>query len=168
TNINVTLEWFSNEKSISFANQNLTMMPSTMKYTISLSPYSFNDNFCNLQLIMMAQIQSDRNDICSNKEYGNTTSGDNANYIKLQVDKNSFYGRFIQRGIIDSNIKKVQNQLLDSSFQTISSTNNKQQSYIGILIPRYLYSAILDPDFSVLVDSNPADSVCNSDGGLSK
>ncbi|KAN0031158.1 hypothetical protein ACTA71_010239 [Dictyostelium dimigraforme] len=166
TTINATLEWFENKSNITFANQELIMNPSTIKYTVELSSYKFSNQLTNLQVIIEAQIQSNENDdICSGKEFGDTTL-DNSNYIKLQVSSNSIYGRFLKRGIVDGKIVTITNELLDSKLSSISKENNVQ-SYIGIEIGQYQTSVIIDPDFSLLLDNRAIDpyspnSICST------
>ncbi|KAN0031157.1 hypothetical protein ACTA71_010238 [Dictyostelium dimigraforme] len=171
TTINATLEWFENKSNITFANQELIMNPSTIKYTVELSSYKFSNQLTNLQVIIEAQIQSNENDdICSGKEFGDTTL-DNSNYIKLQVSSNSIYGRFLKRGIVDGKTVTITNELLDSKLNSISKENNVQ-SYIGIEIGQYQTSVIIDPDFSLLLDnqavnSDSPNSVCSSSSSKS-
>ncbi|KAK5579761.1 hypothetical protein RB653_009447 [Dictyostelium firmibasis] len=156
TTVVATLEWFTVGKNISFANEQITMNPFSMKYTIELSSYAFTNSLSHLQVVMSAQIQSSEKNICSNKDFGNTTT-QNLNYIKLQVASNSFYGRYIKRGIVDGKIVNVENEILDSKFNVVQAENTVQ-SYIGILIGKYENYATIDPDFSILIDSNSANS----------
>ncbi|KAF2068252.1 hypothetical protein CYY_010421, partial [Polysphondylium violaceum] len=97
-------------------------------------------------------------------ESGNTTTS-NSDYIKLQVDDHSLYGRFIKRGVIDGRIVSVTNNLLPN-YNSESNQFNNVQSYIGIGIQYYHELVQIDPDFSVLVDQRPAvdsvNSVCSS------
>ncbi|KAK5584904.1 hypothetical protein RB653_006522 [Dictyostelium firmibasis] len=171
TTIEATLEWFENKSNITFANQELIMNPSTIKYTVQLSPYKFSSQLNNLQIIMEAQIQTNKvDDICSGKEFGDTTI-DNSNYIKLQVSSNSIYGRFLKRAIIDGKPITITNQLLDSKLNSISKQNNIQ-SHIGIEIGQYQTSATIDPDFSLLLDNKVANSdspnsICSSSSSSS-
>ncbi|KAM9966807.1 hypothetical protein ACTFIR_007038 [Dictyostelium discoideum] len=173
TNIITILEIFKKETPISFANQNFTMLKSSIKYTITLDSYDFSTKISNLQVIMSASIQSSQtDDICSKKEFGDSIS-DYSNYVKIQVDTYSLYGKFIKRGIIDSEIINIQNDLLDDSMNTISKSNS-QQSFIGITIPMFTKTVLLDPDFSVLLDTrnngDDENSICSKskDSGLSK
>ncbi|EGC33270.1 hypothetical protein DICPUDRAFT_80951 [Dictyostelium purpureum] len=162
--ITATLKWFENITNINFANQNLTMNPSSIKYTIEISNYPFENRINSLQLIMSASfISSKTKDTCSLKEFDETTSGDNSNYLKIQIENKSLYGRFIKRAIINDGAATVslQNDLIDSEMNTI--TNPHQiQTYIGILMPWFENNIIIDPDFSVLVDSNSASLSSNS------
>ncbi|EAL70411.1 EGF-like domain-containing protein [Dictyostelium discoideum AX4] len=167
TNITVTLEWFNQTKIIQFANSNITMNPSSIKYTIEITEYKFLNQLNSLQLVMSALFESSNSkDTCSLKEFGDTSDGDNSNFFKIQIDDHSLYGRFIKRAIIDSKVSSIENQLLDSKMNSIQ-TSSISQSFIGITIPNYKQSIIIDPDFSVLVDSKPVsnndnNSICTS------
>ncbi|KAM9990211.1 hypothetical protein ACTFIY_006272 [Dictyostelium cf. discoideum] len=165
TNVKAILQWFKNDENITFANQELIMHSSTMKYTIEISPYHFSNPLNNLQIVMSAQIQSNKENTCSDKEFGNTVI-DNSNYIKLKVDKNSFYGRYIKRGIIDDRVVSITNQVLDSNYN-IKDNENSIQSYIGISIGNFKKSVIIDPDFSILLEQNSATSICNQSSNKS-
>ncbi|KAM9994251.1 hypothetical protein ACTFIZ_005539 [Dictyostelium cf. discoideum] len=168
TNVKAILQWFKNDENITFANQELIMHSSTMKYTIEISPYSFSNPLNNLQIVMSAQIQSNKENTCSDKEFGNTVT-DNSNYIKLKVDKNSFYGRYIKRGIIDDRVVSITNEVLDSNFN-IKDNENSAQSFIGISIGNFKKSVLIDPDFSILLEQNSATSICKqqSNNSLTK
>ncbi|KAN0041429.1 hypothetical protein ACTFIV_003968 [Dictyostelium citrinum] len=175
TIINVTLQWFKDEKDITFANQKLNMKPSSIKYTIEISNYQFKSRLNQLQLILSASFQSSNTEgICSKKEFGETTSTDNSNYMKIQVGDHSLYGRFIKRAIIDKSIKSVQNEIVnETSLYNYERSASSDYSFIGITIPYYRESIILDPDFSVLLDSSKVSksdqgSICNGDSGSSK
>ncbi|KAM9965921.1 hypothetical protein ACTFIR_006104 [Dictyostelium discoideum] len=167
TQIATVLQWFENETTIQFANQNISMNPSTTKFTISISSYQFENPLHNLQLVMEASISTTQDDdkVCSLREYGETSSGDNSNYLKIKVDDVSLYGRFIRRAIVDTFVKSVDNILLDSSLNALSNPN-ELQSFIGITIPYFNDNVILDPDFSILVDDNSVsgeeDAICKN------
>ncbi|EAL72849.1 hypothetical protein DDB_G0270998 [Dictyostelium discoideum AX4] len=143
TNISVTIEWFNQTKSIQFANQNLIMNPSTLKYTIEMTSYNFKSQLNTLQLVMSTLLESSKTkDICSSKQF--------------------VYGRFIKRALIDNNAKSIENVLLDSTFNPIESSY-QSQSFIGIEIPNFKKSAKIDPDFSVLLSASTEDnnSICS-------
>ncbi|KAN0047354.1 hypothetical protein ACTA71_001736 [Dictyostelium dimigraforme] len=169
TNITVTLQWFKNEGTIEFGNQIIKMNPSSIKYTIKISEYKFSSKLNQLQLIMKSSISVNKTDeICSFKEFGETSNGDDSNYLKVQVDNHSLYGRFIKRAIIDSIPRSIQNVQLDSSMNIIDSASSSQ-SFIGISIPLFKNEIILDPDFSVLIGSQSKsdDSICSTNDNSS-
>ncbi|KAN0040481.1 hypothetical protein ACTA71_008818 [Dictyostelium dimigraforme] len=105
-------KWYYNNISSTISNYQSTILNNNISTTI-------NSTLECLQVIIEAQIQSNENNICSGKEFGDTTT-DNSNYIKLQVSNNSFY---------------------DSKLNSISKENNIQ-SYIGIIIGQYQTSVV--------------------------
>ncbi|EGC37467.1 hypothetical protein DICPUDRAFT_149957 [Dictyostelium purpureum] len=155
TNVKVTLKWFVNKTTVIFANEELTMNPSTLKYTIEILEYPFDSTLNGLELIMSAQFNSSTSDgVCSSKEFGETAGGDNSNYLKIKVKDYSLYGRFVRRGYVDSTVRSISNVLLDSSMKAITKPSSVQ-SYIGLRIPYYTKKVILDP-----VDQYSASSIC--------
>ncbi|KAM9963161.1 hypothetical protein ACTFIW_006384 [Dictyostelium discoideum] len=176
TNITVTLEWFTELTSVIFAKKNLTMNPFSVKYTIEISKYAFSGQLNQLELVMSALFESSKTkDVCASQEFISENEND---YLKIQIQDHSLNGRFIKRAYIDSKVATVSNVLLDSSMNKIEQSNeispNQVQSFVGIIIPIYSFKALIDPDFSVLLDSNEntnennSNSVCTSDSsGLS-
>ncbi|KAM9969558.1 hypothetical protein ACTFIR_001394 [Dictyostelium discoideum] len=171
TTITVNIEWFKDSTNISFANSQMTIDASSVKYTIEISEYKFSNSLNQLQLVMSASFETDNNnDICSLTKFGDSSNDDNSNYFKIQIDDHSLYGRFIKRAIIDNYVRSIDNVLLDSSMETIK-TPSTSQSFIGITIPNYKQSIIVDPDFSVLIDSKSVsndeeNSICESKSKL--
>ncbi|KAN0024306.1 hypothetical protein ACTFIV_008711 [Dictyostelium citrinum] len=167
TNITVILQWFEKNDTVIFAGQTLRMNPSSIKYTINITSYSFAQNLNHLQLVMSASLQSSKtDDICSSKSFGNTSDGDNSNFMKLKVNDHSVYGRFIKRAIVDNKIISVENNILDDSMNP-SSDSHKSETFIGISIPFYNYNVLVDPDFSIIIDNSPSssndeNSICTS------
>ncbi|KAM9958425.1 hypothetical protein ACTFIW_001290 [Dictyostelium discoideum] len=170
TNITIETEWFDSLTNITFANQKLTMNPSTLKYNINITKYEFISNINSLQLVIQSKLSKTSNidhSICSAQSFGETTSNDNSNYIQLSVEKHSLYGRFIKRGIVDNKIISINNEQLND----LNSENSyyTSESYIGINIPWFRDLVQLDPDFSVLLDGSSANSICKDEGhSLSK
>ncbi|EFA82091.1 carbohydrate-binding domain-containing protein [Heterostelium album PN500] len=160
TNITVDVEYFQNETTIVFGNENLTMLPSTIKYSISMTPYQFQDKLTTLQLIMSATIETKADGTCSAKTIGGAPN--DLQWVKLNIDKQSLYGRFLRFAVIDNNVQPISNVLLDSEMNPID-TESSVQTFIGINIPQYENGIKLDPDFSVLIDNDsPTDSKCKS------
>ncbi|KAM9973902.1 hypothetical protein ACTFIW_007564 [Dictyostelium discoideum] len=173
TNVTVTLQWFKTEADFEFGNQIIKMNPSSIKYTIEISEFKFSSKLNQLQLIMKASIAVNKtNEVCSDKEFGETSNGDDSNYLKVQVDNHSLYGRFIKRALIDSIPRSIENVQLDSSMNIVDSAS-QSQSFIGISVPYFKKQIIIDPDFSILVGSpsNSGNSICSlndSSGNFSK
>ncbi|KAF2072741.1 hypothetical protein CYY_005957 [Polysphondylium violaceum] len=164
TTVNVSIQYFDKDENIKFAGELLNMNQYSIKYSINITSYTFTNSLNQLQLIMKVSLESQKNQGCSALESGNTTVT-NSEYVKLQVDDHSLYGRFVKRGIIDGRISAVTNQLLQH-YDGESTQFNNIQSYIGINVRSYKRLVQLDPDFSVLVDQRPAaddtNAVCSS------
>ncbi|KYQ90013.1 hypothetical protein DLAC_08588 [Tieghemostelium lacteum] len=160
TGVTVALQYFKQAESIIFANEKLEMLASTIKYRIDISRYQFSSALNTLQLVMSVALESQNSAVssCSVQESGNADDENVSEFVKLQVDTHSLYGRFIKRGIVDNRVQQISNTIFSDS----SSTNTQSQSYIGINIPNYKSSATLDPDFSVLIDTTPASQKSNS------
>ncbi|KAF2068268.1 hypothetical protein CYY_010405, partial [Polysphondylium violaceum] len=154
THLNVSIDYFNNDQAvnITFANQVLTMNPYSLKYSVNISQYSFSSSLNTLQVVLSASLESDESDECSSIQTGNTVESE-SEFIKMQVNDHSLYGRFIKRGIVDGRIGSISNTPLNTEFK---STSSKSQTHIGITVPHYKRMVQLDPDFSVLIDNKAA------------
>jgi len=159
TTLNVSIDYFGSDQpvNITFANQILTMNPYSLKYSVNMSQYSFANSLNTLQLVMSASLESTTDNTCSSIETGNTVESE-SEFIKMQVNDHSLYGRFIKRGLIDGRIRQITNSVNAKYSSNTTSTSSKSQTYIGINIPQYQTLVQIDPDFSVLVDNRPATS----------
>ncbi|KAF2070727.1 hypothetical protein CYY_007957 [Polysphondylium violaceum] len=169
TNVSVSIQYFDKQQNITFAGELLNMNQFSIKYSINITSYTFTNSLNQLQLIMKVSLESQQDQGCSALESGNTTVT-NSEYVKLQVDDHSLYGRFIKRGIIDGRISTITNQLLpnyNNNNNGESNQFNNIHSFIGINFRSYRRLVQLDPDFSVLIDQRPAasdteNSICSS------
>ncbi|KYQ88765.1 EGF-like domain-containing protein [Tieghemostelium lacteum] len=170
TQINVTIEWFQTSYNVTFANEIIPMSPSTLKYNIESSKYPFSSKTNLLEYILSASMQSNdaNTDSCAVQEFstpqGNTQNvQDQFQYLKLQVNSQSLYGRFIKRAVLDGRIVTIDNELVEIPDTT---TSTGTEAAVGIIVPFYYTLAQLDPDFSVLLDLSPVDSNENAVCGI--
>ncbi|KAF2069693.1 hypothetical protein CYY_008988 [Polysphondylium violaceum] len=166
TTIVSTVQVFEKETNVTFGNQQLFMNPSTIKFTFNITSYPFSKSTNSLQLVINAALQSTEKVACSYKEFVDDQG--NSQYLKLQIEDRSLFGRFIKFGMIDGREQVVSNSLLDNIYGGKElSKSTSDQSYIGLNIPYYNKYALLDPDFSVLVEQNTArdqaNSICTSE-----
>ncbi|KAM9957963.1 hypothetical protein ACTFIW_012939 [Dictyostelium discoideum] len=173
-NVTVSSIWYEQLTVITFADQKITMDPSTLKFNINITSYPFSNKLNTLQLVISASAKGTNNnsksDYCSSSSYGNTVL-DNSNYLKLTINYQSIYGKFIKRGIIDFKTISIGNSQLASNDPIIENdhddeviTSTFQKSFIAINIPYYVFLAQLDPSFSVLVNpnlNNDENSICS-------
>ncbi|EFA75303.1 EGF-like domain-containing protein [Heterostelium album PN500] len=165
TILNVTIEYFKQSTNITFANQNLFIPQSTIKFTMNLNSYRFKQPTNTLQILMKAAIESDQSDVCSSSGFGSVNGS--IQWIKLNVGDQSLYGRFLSDAVIDNTVTPIKNVIIDQD--DIDSEQNKQfrSAIVGITIPSYSDSVDLDPDFSNLIDvgsSDTSDFICPKKG----
>ncbi|GAM26955.1 hypothetical protein SAMD00019534_101300 [Acytostelium subglobosum LB1] len=158
TVVRVLVEYFESITNITFSGQEITMMPSSIKYTISLSPYVFDSVVNTLQLIMSASMESTNTSGCAASEIGYTdeSSLNSLQWIKLKIGDKSLYGRFLAKGLIDGRIASITNRKLSES--SLSST--KAFIFVGMSVPFFTQSVVLDPDFSMLLDQTGTGGSC--------
>ncbi|KYQ91923.1 EGF-like domain-containing protein [Tieghemostelium lacteum] len=170
TNITVVVQFFPEATTLSFANTTINMNPSTLKYKITMSSYPFTSPLNKLQIIMSAQFQvqvpSDQ-DLCSVVEFGGDADVNN-DYLRLQVNDISLYGKFIKIALLDYRPIAIENIMIDPNPQ-----DSIIETKVAIQVPHYYDNLVMDPDFSLLVDTKSASekttSTCEiKSKGLSK
>jgi len=148
THISVNLRFFDKQEQVIFAGNEYFMSPNSVKYIVSMSPYGFSSRLNGLELIMASNFTLDSEDGCSSISKGNSSI--NGEYVQLKVNDHYLYSRFIKLGEIDSKPQQITNKYLDNTEQNSKSI----VSYVGVQIPFYSRSVLLDPDFSVLINTD--------------
>ncbi|EGG15893.1 EGF-like domain-containing protein [Cavenderia fasciculata] len=178
TIVNVTIEWFSKDSQVIFANQTISIPATSTKVSIGLSSYPFYSSTNTLQVVMKTSIEAEYESECSTKEYGGGSTKD-MEWMKLGIDDKTLWGQFIKRGIIDNDrITSITNEILtdfvDDSAGTSNSNSSFTTTFIGLNLPHYSVSAQLDPNFVHLIDvdndktgGSTLESICKAkDNGL--
>ncbi|KAN0030068.1 hypothetical protein ACTA71_008212 [Dictyostelium dimigraforme] len=166
TNINVFIKYFKNRDKVFFANRLLDMAEGTIKYQVEMSSYQFSSRVNSLSLVMRTTIKSDHENRCIVKDQGNSSIS--SDFVQIQVNGVSIYGKLIKLAIIDQKIQQVSNTIS----QTLEGYNELTTgSFIQINLPYYSKSVSLDPDFSVLLNPDARDKCTedsNTNSGLTK
>ncbi|EGG15874.1 hypothetical protein DFA_09543 [Cavenderia fasciculata] len=176
TIVNVTIEWFSKDSQVVFANQTISIPATSTKVSIGLSSYPFYSSTNTLQVVMKTSIEAEYESECSRKEYGGGSTKD-MEWMKLGIDDKTLWGQFIKRGIIDSDrITSITNEILTDYVDDIPRKSNSSftTTFIGLNLPQYSVSAQLDPNFVHLIDvdndktgGSTLESICKAkDNGL--
>ncbi|EFA74860.1 hypothetical protein PPL_11894 [Heterostelium album PN500] len=167
TRLNVTLQYFEKQSNYSFGNKEYSMSPSSMKYSILIDSYQFKDKLNTLQLVINATLSlSDSDSSCITSDFSDDTQSSEIQYLKLQINGKTLFARFINFGIIDYRIQSLTNKLISPDQQHSGESSTITTSLVGINIPYYESSVLLDPDFSLLVDQDP-NKCGQSNSGLS-
>ncbi|KAN0025157.1 hypothetical protein ACTFIV_009573 [Dictyostelium citrinum] len=165
TNINVFIKYFKNRDKVYFANRLLDIAEGTIKYQVEMSNYQFESRVNSLSLVMRTTINSNQENRCVVKAQGNSSIA--SDFVQIQVNGVSIFGKLIKLAIIDQKIQQVSNTI-SQTLDGYSELNTG--SYIQINLPYYSKSVSLDPDFSVLLNPDARDQcsgISDKDSGLS-
>ncbi|EFA81356.1 Tenascin [Heterostelium album PN500] len=143
--INATIEYSKNSRLIEFAGQSTLYPENSLKLMITINNWSFKDRLNQLRILMESKATIDLE--CS--ELGIKADNEsNVNFIQMTNGDRSFYGRFLPYALSDNRPVLVQNQVVNQT---------KDSILIGMTLP-YCDSCIIDPDFSVLINTDVQDS----------
>ncbi|EFA76016.1 hypothetical protein PPL_10595 [Heterostelium album PN500] len=161
TSIFVVLEWFVNGVNYSFIDDLYYIPPHSLKYTITFSPYQFKSIFNSLQLVMSSSIRGSSDLSQCNSNRGGSGSGEDhsekeLDSINLSINDQSLFGTFIRVGDIDKRKLSISNTIISKQH-----ANDSIGLEIGINIPYFSQYAVLDPNFSLLLNTNPNTDQCN-------
>ncbi|EAL73610.1 hypothetical protein DDB_G0268314 [Dictyostelium discoideum AX4] len=151
------------KQEITFGETIFKLEPNSIKLTISIQNYTYQNNLNTLKLEMVASVNQDDNDNdndCNNNESNIDTSNSNDlslfNYIKISKNNKLFSGRFINRVLSDG-----VSTFLSSTTTTSSSTSDFIT--VTLNLPHCKKECVIDPDFSVLVTSKFQQNCENDD-----
>eukprot|EP01132_Coremiostelium_polycephalum_P001170 gene1170-1481_t len=177
TQVKVWIQFFPIQKNVSFAGKSFQMDSGATKYKISLSSYSFTNSLSKLQLVMSTKVENlNDQESCTMTEIGDVDPL--FQYIKLKINNNSVYGKFMKLAVVDDQVVVISNQLLDESSSSISKEDqgHKGEAIVGINIVNYRESVLLDPDFRLVLlfddknnhIKNNTNSICSSSSPKNK
>ncbi|EFA81349.1 EGF-like domain-containing protein [Heterostelium album PN500] len=138
------IEYSKEMRVVEFAGQTTTYPENSLKLLVSITNWKYSDKLNHLRVILStsATINSDcaQIDITVN----NSTSVD---YLKMTFDGQSLYGRFLPYGLADGVPALVTNHVVNQT---------KDAVLVGMTLP-YCQACVIDPDFSVLIESGKKD-----------
>ncbi|KAM9960366.1 hypothetical protein ACTFIW_009505 [Dictyostelium discoideum] len=135
-------------KQFTFANTSFIVDSGSIKFTISITNYTYQSTLNTLQLDLISAVdQINKNEDCNTKntEIDTTNINDQStfSYIKISKNKKILAGRFINKVISDSR----------PTFFSTTSKSDSNSIIITLHLPHCINECVVDPDFSVLVDS---------------
>ncbi|EAL68926.1 hypothetical protein DDB_G0276849 [Dictyostelium discoideum AX4] len=144
----------------SFCDVDFVVVSGSIKLTIVIENYKYLNNLNNLQLIIKSKIgknETNNNNIdCNSKKLNiNSEKLDNSNslnnYFSISKDSKTFYGRFINKVLSDDRPTFISTSVINNNY---NNSNNNDVVFIGLDLPHFLKKVIIDPDFSLLVNSD--------------
>ncbi|KAN0042784.1 hypothetical protein ACTA71_012707 [Dictyostelium dimigraforme] len=138
-------------KSFSFADVDFKVESGSVKFSISISNYTYISNLNNLQIELVSETSqmvkdnNDCNEVDTSLDTSDFNSESNLNYIKISKNNKVLSGRFINKVISDGKITFLDSIATKSTSDSISITLN---------LPHCRSECLVDPDFSVLLSSD--------------
>ncbi|KAN0015373.1 hypothetical protein ACTFIU_008104 [Dictyostelium citrinum] len=161
----------SNGKQFTFADTTFTLEQGSIKFTISINNYTYQNNLNTLQLQLVSFIGDNNNNDNDNNcnenqteiETNNNQEGKlNFNYIKISKNNRILVGRFINKLVSNGR----------STFLSTSITNDTQSSssspsvIVSLNLP-HCKDCLIDPDFSLVLTSDFKSNCDNDDSSKS-
>ncbi|KAM9981852.1 hypothetical protein ACTFIY_004153 [Dictyostelium cf. discoideum] len=145
------------DKMFSFCDVDFIVVSGSIKLTIVIENYKYLNNLNNLQLIIKSTIgknKTNNNNDCNSKKLNiNSEKLDNSNslnnYFSISKDSKTFYGRFINKVLSDDRPTFISTSVINNN-----NNNINDMVLIGLDLPHFLKKVIIDPDFSLLVNSD--------------
>ncbi|EGG25051.1 EGF-like domain-containing protein [Cavenderia fasciculata] len=161
-NITYTLESFNQSTTLTFADKTIQMDAGTMKMTLNITNWSYYGTLNTLQVVMRSHVNVEGGPSktnCGTKSSDQISTDDNGvlNFMAIERQGRSFYAKFVDRVISDGRATFSKPYIIN---QTTDGSSQNSTTDIAIDLPFFRYSAIIDPDFSVLLTS-PPDDECN-------
>ncbi|KAN0050147.1 hypothetical protein ACTA71_003250 [Dictyostelium dimigraforme] len=162
--ITSTIEEVSNNKEFSFAGINFTVTGGSLKLSVQILNYPYGSTLNTLQIRMKSSALNYSTSKCGTSQEdqkvsidsnGFTNENDNLNYLTITKNNRKLYGRFLSKMLSDGR----------STFTTsnvISTTDNDVT--VALNLP-HCDSCLLDPDFSILLNSITKDNKETCDDG---
>eukprot|EP01133_Synstelium_polycarpum_P007639 gene7639-8936_t len=166
TTVTVYIEWFKNSAPVSFAGETWTMDPSSVKYSVSLTSYNFASSLNTLKLVLATNLTTTDTGACSVKSAG-TIEASRYDWLSLKVNEYSLFGRFIKRAIIDGRVVSITNTIESATTDNTFAHSQSLNSFININLPYYISTVDMDPDFKVLIDTDPDLDACGGSSSRS-
>jgi len=145
-----------------FAGDIIPILPKSIKYQIELQNYTFSSSLNTMQFIFKSGIIKEGGDCVYDQSTDTeTTTGDTIRTVQMTLNGETLIGTFSDRIILDS--RPSYNQVNKLTNDQITKYNlNTQSLYISITTTSFKKTVIVDPNFGVLVSSNPEQDKCNT------
>ncbi|EFA80710.1 hypothetical protein PPL_06296 [Heterostelium album PN500] len=162
--VRALIDHSTSDRTVEFAGETTMYPANTLKLSIEVSNWNYSDRLNHLRVVMVTQIAmmappTGCESTAPKQDIG-TDDKSNIKFIKLTINDRSFYGRFLSVGLADKTPVTAINEI-------ISNNDNYTDTVIGISIP-YCTECVVDPDFSVLLNTGEDNSGQGCNGGSSK
>ncbi|KAM9983138.1 hypothetical protein ACTFIZ_005744 [Dictyostelium cf. discoideum] len=155
--ITSTIEEVTKDKEFSFAGIDFTVSGGSLKLSVQILNYPYSSTLNTLQLRMKSSALNYSTPKCANTQgdekvsidsNGFTNENDNLNYLTITKNNRKLYGRFLSKMLSDGR----------STFTTSNIISTTDVDVTVALNLPHCDICLLDPDFSILLNSNVKDN----------
>ncbi|KAK5584103.1 hypothetical protein RB653_005710 [Dictyostelium firmibasis] len=149
--ITSTLEIVEKDKNYSFAGVYFLIESGSIKISIGIENYKYKSNLNTLQIQMKSNVSEnldEKENDCNDKDTDVETLNENSsaiNYIVIKKNGKSLFGRLINQAIADNRQTLISSNIVSKDENSVT---------VGLNLPHFTTSCLIDPDFSVLLSTS--------------
>eukprot|EP01132_Coremiostelium_polycephalum_P002282 gene2282-2810_t len=172
TNIKVSVwsKLFLEPETIYFGGESMQMDTNTLKYEITITGWVPKSSLNKVELIYALSNPPSVKGECDEIESQTQTDSnpDDIRWITIKLHDKTFISKFSKKVLIDdrttvSTTRLLQNTdpIFQDEFFTSKSNQTVQHLVVAMSIPVFTESAVIDPNFSLLIDPKPEKQSCS-------
>ncbi|KAM9959033.1 hypothetical protein ACTFIR_000084 [Dictyostelium discoideum] len=157
--ISSTLEIVEKDKNYTFAGVEFLIEAGSIKVSVGIENYKFISSLNTLQIQMKSDVTEDINkkeNDCNDQDTKVETQDENSlsaiNYIEIKKNGKTLFGRLINQAVVDYRPTLISSSIISKDQTSV---------IVGLNLPHFTTSCLIDPDFSVLL-STDFKSSCDS------
>ncbi|KAN0007338.1 hypothetical protein ACTFIU_000537 [Dictyostelium citrinum] len=156
--VSYMIEEITTPKNYSFAGYNFNLDKGSIKISLSVQNYPYLSSINNLQIQFESSVSINGEEDCNTKDSSIDGTGNGQqellNFVNIQKDSKTLQARFLNKILSDGKPTTITSEIVSSNSSSI---------IIGLNLPHCI-SCIIDPDFSVLINTDFQTS-CDDDDG---
>jgi len=157
--VSISIWIFTENTDMDFVNETLSFAANSIKFDIMIQAWPFEAAANKLWLMTSQNAPTAGAVGCGNNNQGVDGSG-NLRFSQIQINSTVLYGRFLEYASIDGRKKSLE-------VKSVAQTAN--QVTVAIVVPFFFETAIVDPDFSVLLaNEDDNNDKCKNSNNVSR
>ncbi|EFA75704.1 hypothetical protein PPL_10757 [Heterostelium album PN500] len=156
-NITTVIEINKADRQIEFAGINSTYQPNSLKASVTIDGWAFQNSLNYLKVVFATQVSADDSQTCDTSSSSSKSGTDSLKYLSIERNGIIFYGRFLDRSLSDGRPAYSATGILNTT-----EVGDSSMTYISVSVPQCT-NCILDPDFSMLINPDKPTNGCGGD-----
>eukprot|EP00026_Physarum_polycephalum_P001122 Phypoly_transcript_01123.p1 GENE.Phypoly_transcript_01123~~Phypoly_transcript_01123.p1 ORF type:complete len:1193 (+),score=170.81 Phypoly_transcript_01123:88-3579(+) len=140
TNVFVNFSSTPFSRNFTFADQDVNLVPYSIKFSVRVDNWPFTSARSRLAVVSQSTVSLITTDTCHGPSVTPQNLNDNLVWVTSSFSGLTLYGKFLPNAIADGRLV------------TTTNTFNSSESEVSTLIPHFFDFAVIDPDYSVLLN----------------